>query len=115
MTENAAQYVVEVVGDAAGEDADLLQAPRLPQACFQTCALRFGGMPLDGANEGIERRVQEHKFACIRNATGPTDRVETERNANAIIIDVRGASPSSKAELEAGRFVRSLRHAADAG
>src|SRR6516162_6295884 len=48
MAENPAQQIVEVVGDAAGEGPDPLQAARLPQTAFQSRALRFHRMTRDG-------------------------------------------------------------------
>src|SRR5258708_19982158 len=96
MTENPAQYVVEVVRDAAGQRPDLLHAPGLLQPGLQPRPLRLHGVPPDGINDGIERHAQEAEFTQRVDATGPSDRLKGQDDGAAVLVGVDTARPSAK-------------------
>src|SRR6516165_2487065 len=99
MAENPAQQIVEVVGDAAGEGPDPLQAARLPQTAFQSRALRFHRMTRDGVEDGVERHAQQTEFTRCRDTECAADRVKTERRGCAVLARVGDAGPTVKTEF----------------
>src|SRR6516225_11228160 len=95
MAKNPAQQIVEVVGDAAGEGPDTLQAARVPQAAFQPRALRFHRMTRDGVEDGVECHAQETEFARRGDTTRAAYSVKTKRGDRTIRASVGHAGPAA--------------------
>src|SRR5450755_2927531 len=115
MAENPAQNVVEVMSHTAGECTYRLHhAAGLLQARFQPCPFLFHRMPPDGRDNGIERHAQQTEFAC-REVAAPVDRIETQRDSVAVLMDMSDAPPSPQAGGNANILVFAGRHPTDAG
>src|SRR5262249_3238707 len=96
VAEDPAQDVVEVMRDAAGEGADPLHAARLLQTLLEAPSFPFHRVPSDGVHDDVERHPQQTEFDRISDPPWATDRVETQRNAGAILIDARHAGPCTE-------------------
>jgi hypothetical protein len=94
MAENPAQNIVEVMGQTTGERTYRLHAAGLLQARLQPCPFLFHRVPPNRRDNGIESHAQQAEFAGRRDATRPADRIETQRNAGAVVVDMRDAAPS---------------------
>jgi hypothetical protein len=98
------------VGDSTGESAYHLHPAGLLQAGFQPRAFSFHRASFNCKDNGIECRAQETELAGLRNPETPADRIKTQGNARAIVIDVRHAHPSTQSERNARLLVLSCRH-----
>ena len=114
VAEDAAQYVVEVVGDAAGEGPDPLEAPGALQMGLEPRALPLHEMPHDAMDDGVERHPQQIELARRGDAARHADRVETEGHDGAAPGPTGHAGPAAEAEACERIPVVADRHPVDA-
>jgi len=93
MTENGADDVVEVVGNAAGEGPDGLHASRLLQARLQALLLAFEPGAPDRVADGVERHAKQRDLGPV-GELATVHGIEAE-NAVAVAIGRDDAQPAA--------------------
>ena len=99
MAEDSAQNVVEVVGDAAGEEADLL-----PSAAPAAAGFRAASVPAPWSDVQQPERCCRAPSAAAGssparpNVAGAADGVEAERGSQAIVRPIDGTGPAAKTQ-----------------
>ena len=114
VTENGAENIVELMGNAAGERADRLQPLGLVHARFE----RLASAPRS-ARARSHSRISRRRCAAARchhrASTFGRDRVEREKARLAASMPHRNAEPRSNAAPLQLRFLRALRKRLDPG
>ena len=95
VADDRAENIVEVVGDAAGESPDRLQAAGLLQPRLETFFLAFEKLPVDGVDNGVERHAHQAEFAWARDTATLSHGVEAQCDVDAVFADAGAARPTS--------------------
>src|SRR5215471_17711824 len=105
MAKNAAQNIVEVVGDTTAERAHCFHATGLLQARLQARAFVFHGMPFQRIHDRIKRHPEQAEFAGGGDTTGSTNRAEPQGDtAPSFVTLVAHAHPSRPSATQASLF-----------
>ena len=108
VTENGAENIVELMGNAAGERADRLQPLGLVHARFERLACALALLALDRTREYLAGGAQQRDVIIVPAPFG-RDRVEREKARLAASMPHWNAEPSSNAAPLQLRLLRALR------
>src|SRR4029077_9605661 len=111
MAENAAQNIVEVMGNTTAERAHCFHATGLLEACLEPRVFLFHGMPLQRIHDRIKRHSEQTEFAGGVETKGPTNRAEPQGDGSTVLGDARRARPSAQTKRDTGLLVLANRQA----
>ena len=103
VAENGREDIVEVMGDAAGQGAERLHAPGMPQPQFECLLLPLGLLSAERAGKNLTDRAQQ-RDGVVCPVLLPLDRIEAQASDAISGVPQRNTEPGADAALHQPRF-----------